>query len=272
MAGCLLNIFGVIMFLRVGWIVGQAGIIQTLAIMAISAVVTTLTALSMSAICTNGAILGGGAYYLISRAMGPAVGGSVGILFALGNMVAVSMYLIGFAETLATNLENEGGFSITGTYIHDVRIWSNIILIFELILALIGLKYVIKAQLGLLAFITLSIICFFIGSFYRKKDNDVGEQVLYAFDGWTNSNLATNVMSDYVDGYDFWSTLAIFFPAVTGIMAGANISGAYNICTKYISNLFFFCCIPPTLSFFFVSYDIHQVTFATRLQIFQREH
>ena len=50
MAGCLLNIFGVIMFLRVGFVIGQAGIIQGLIIMAISAVVVILTALSMSAI------------------------------------------------------------------------------------------------------------------------------------------------------------------------------------------------------------------------------
>ena len=67
---CLLNIFGVIMFLRVGWITGQAGIILTLVIMGVSAIVTTLTTLSMSALCTNGTIKGGGAYYIISRSLG----------------------------------------------------------------------------------------------------------------------------------------------------------------------------------------------------------
>eukprot|EP01084_Bolivina_argentea_P115109 204776_1 len=89
----LLNIFGVIMFLRVGFVVGQSG-------MAISSLVVLLTALSMSAICTNGTILSGGAYYMMSRALGPSIGGAIGILFSIGNMAACSLYLIGFAETL----------------------------------------------------------------------------------------------------------------------------------------------------------------------------
>eukprot|EP01083_Nonionella_stella_P113986 336539_1 len=125
MAGCLLNIFGVIMFLRVGFVVGQAGIIGALIIMSISAVVVVLTALSMSAICTNGTILAGGAYYIISRALGPSIGGAIGILFSIGNMVACSMYLIGFAETLVTNLAEQAGFQIFDDPVMDVRIWSN---------------------------------------------------------------------------------------------------------------------------------------------------
>ncbi len=79
--------------------------------MAISAVVTILTTLSMSALCTNGTVKGGGAYYLTSRSLGPAVGGSVGTLFAFGNMVAVSMYLIGFSETLVSHI---GSAILTG--------------------------------------------------------------------------------------------------------------------------------------------------------------
>ena len=153
--------------------------------------------------------------------MGPAFGGSVGIMLSFGNMVACSMYLIGFAETLVDNLRQEAdGFSITGDDIHDIRIWSNVVLIFVLILALVGLKYVIKAQIGLLIFITFSIITFFIGSFYQTSPDK-----LYGIDGWTNGNLSDNAGSQYVDGYNFWTTLAIFFSAVTGIMAGANISG-----------------------------------------------
>eukprot|EP01084_Bolivina_argentea_P128576 227248_1 len=219
MAGCLLNIFGVIMFLRVGWIVGQCGVIQAILIMVISGTVTTLTTLSMSAICTNGSILAGGAYYIISRTLGPAFGGSVGILLSFGNMFACSMYLIGFAETLVSETE----FSMTGNTLHDVRIWSNIILCVVLILALIGLKYVIKAQIALLVFICVAIFAFFVGSTYQTKEN-----VLYGVDGWSNGNFKENLTPSYVDGYSFWTCLAIFFPAVTGIMAGANISGDLN--------------------------------------------
>ena len=51
---CLLNIFGVIMFLRLGFVVGQAGLWYTFLIILLASVVTTLTTLSMAAIATNG--------------------------------------------------------------------------------------------------------------------------------------------------------------------------------------------------------------------------
>merc|ERR1719295_1794781 len=224
MASCLLCIFGVIMFLRVGFVVGNAGIIQALLIMGISATVVVLTALSMSAICTNGTILAGGPYYIISRALGPSVGGAIGILFSVGNMCACSLYLIGFAETLVANLAETSGFQIFDDPVMDVRIWSNVVLCFVLILAIVGLKYVIKANLGLLVFIVCAITLFFTGSFYKEVDGEDGEVVITP-KNWSNGNFATNLGPGYSDGYDFWGVLAIFFPAVTGIMAGANISG-----------------------------------------------
>lgn len=42
----------------------------------------------------------GGAYYLISRSLGPEFGGSIGLIFAFANAVAVAMYVVGFAETV----------------------------------------------------------------------------------------------------------------------------------------------------------------------------
>lgn len=56
---CLLNIWGVIMFLRLGWIVGQAGVAMSSLIVILASVVTIVSALSMSAICTNGEVKGG---------------------------------------------------------------------------------------------------------------------------------------------------------------------------------------------------------------------
>ena len=88
---CMLNIFGVIMFLRLGWVVGQAGVPLTIAIISIATVVTFLTTSSMSAIATNGTVKAGGAYFLISRSIGPKIGGAIGLLFSIGQSVAVSM-------------------------------------------------------------------------------------------------------------------------------------------------------------------------------------
>lgn len=97
---CILNIFGVMIFLRVSWLVGQAGVGLMSVMILLATLVTVITALSMSAICTNGEVRGGGAYYLISRSLGPEFGGAIGIVFSFANAVAAAMYVIGFAETL----------------------------------------------------------------------------------------------------------------------------------------------------------------------------
>ena len=103
-ARCMANIFGVIMFLRTGWIVGQAGIGLACLIILLSGFITTLTTMSMSAIATNGQVKGGGAYFLISRSVGPALGGAIGVLFTLGLLLGVALYTIGFCETMVSQL------------------------------------------------------------------------------------------------------------------------------------------------------------------------
>ena len=85
---CMQNILGTILYLRLSWIVGQAGIGLTFVVVGLCCSTTFLTSLSLSAIATNGAIKGGGPYYLISRALGPEFGGSVGLCFYLGTTVA----------------------------------------------------------------------------------------------------------------------------------------------------------------------------------------
>lgn len=97
---CLLNIWGVMLFLRISWVVAQAGIIESLIIVGVSALVCVITTLSLSAICTNGEVKGGGIYYIISRSLGPEFGASLGIVFAFANAVAASMNTIGFCDSL----------------------------------------------------------------------------------------------------------------------------------------------------------------------------
>ena len=64
---CLLNIWGVMLFLRLTWVIGQTGLIQGLLLITMANVVTAITALSMSAVSTNGQIKAGGIYFMISR-------------------------------------------------------------------------------------------------------------------------------------------------------------------------------------------------------------
>ena len=94
------NIFGVILFIRLPWIVGLAGVWAALGIVGFCCMTTMLTAISMSAIATNGKIPAGGSYFMISRTLGPEMGGAVGIQFYLATTVASAMYILGAVEIL----------------------------------------------------------------------------------------------------------------------------------------------------------------------------
>jgi len=213
---CLLNIFGVIMFLRLPWTVGQAGIWLTVIIILISNVVTTITTLSMSAICTNGEVRAGGAYYLISRSMGHRIGGPIGVLFSLGQAVAVALYVIGFCETVVLLAPS----TISGDELNDIRIFGLMVVSILLTMAYIGTGWVIKLQIFLLGLLVSSILSVIIGSLgATPEDEEKG------FIGISSSAASDNANPEFRDGYDFFSVFAVFFPAVTGIMAGANISG-----------------------------------------------
>ena len=74
-----LTIIGVIMYLRFGWIVGNAGLYGTLAIVFLANTITFITALSVSSIGSNERMETGGAYFMINRVLGFLPGGAVGI-------------------------------------------------------------------------------------------------------------------------------------------------------------------------------------------------
>jgi amino acid transporter len=98
---CCLSIIGVILFLRLGWAVGEAGVLGVLGMFGIGMVLILLTDLSLCALATNGKIRAGGAYYLISRSLGPEFGGAIGIIFFFANAVGIAFYMQGFADTVA---------------------------------------------------------------------------------------------------------------------------------------------------------------------------
>ncbi|XP_071039917.1 solute carrier family 12 member 2 [Parasteatoda tepidariorum] len=217
---CLLNIWGVMLFLRLSWVVGQAGIGLAIMIILLATVVTVLTSLSMSAICTNGEVKGGGTYYMISRSLGPEFGGAIGLIFSLANAVAVAMYVVGFSETMVQLLKNHG-LSIVDAGMHDVRIIGCITVIFLFGIAIIGTEWESKAQMGLLVILLVSMLDFVIGSFIPPSV----EKKSYGFTGWDLDVMQENFGPAFRQGETFISVFSVFFPAATGILAGANISG-----------------------------------------------
>ncbi|XP_063720784.1 solute carrier family 12 member 2-like isoform X2 [Symsagittifera roscoffensis] len=222
LARCLLNIWGVMIFLRIPWCVGHAGILEMTSIILLSTVVTIITTLSMSAICTNGFIKGGGAYYLISRSLGPEIGGAVGIMFAFANAVAVAMYIVGFAETVRGVLIEQGLLAADWD-LWDIRLIGLVTCIVILAVALLSLSLVVKVQLSLLVLLIVAILDVTLGSFVSPPWRD--DRTKYGFTGYNYTTFSTNLMSDYGQKENYFTVFAIFFPAATGILAGANISG-----------------------------------------------
>uniref|UniRef100_A0A3B3WSQ4 Solute carrier family 12 member 2 n=1 Tax=Poecilia mexicana TaxID=48701 RepID=A0A3B3WSQ4_9TELE len=215
---CMLNIWGVMLFIRMSWIVGQAGIGLTIAIILMATLVTTITGLSTSAIATNGFVRGGGAYYLISRSLGPEFGGSIGLIFAFANAVAVAMYVVGFAETVVEMLSDVD--ALMTDELNDIRIVGTLTVILLLGISVAGMEWEAKAQIVLLVILLAAIANYFLGTFIPVDNKEPK-----GFFGYHTAILFENFGPDFREEETFFSVFAIFFPAATGILAGANISG-----------------------------------------------
>uniref|UniRef100_A0A674AE41 Solute carrier family 12 member 1 n=1 Tax=Salmo trutta TaxID=8032 RepID=A0A674AE41_SALTR len=214
---CMLNIWGVMLFIRLSWVFGQAGWGLGIVVIALSCVVTTVTGLSMSAICTNGVVRGGGAYYLISRSLGPEFGGSIGLIFAFANAVAVAMYVVGFAETVVDLLKENDAIMIDE--LNDIRIIGCISVVLLLGISVAGMEW--EAKIGLLIILLIAIANVFVGTGIPASTDKKSK----GFFNYDAKIFMENLPPDFRNGETFFSVFAIFFPAATGILAGANISG-----------------------------------------------
>lgn len=104
-----LNTLSIIMFLRFGFILSETGILGMFLLLLIGYLIDFTTALSLSAIATNGTVKGGGAYYLSSRTLGPEFGGSVGVIFTLGQIANVALNVVGLVESVVKNFGSRHG-------------------------------------------------------------------------------------------------------------------------------------------------------------------
>ncbi|MEO1521476.1 MAG: Na-K-Cl cotransporter [Cyanobacteria bacterium J06633_2] len=190
----ILTILGVIMYLRFGWVVGNVGLIGSLVIVTLSTSITLLTALSVCAIATDRVVRVGGAYYMISRSLGIETGGAVGIPLYIAQALSVALYTLGFAESI---VEVFPGLSQVGIAL--------LVTLFVAVLAITSASLAIRTQYIIMAAIALSLLSLAFG----PSLPEVQAQALSIPD--TEES--------------FWGVFAVFFPAVTGIMAGVNMSG-----------------------------------------------
>jgi amino acid transporter len=202
----LLTILGVIMYLRMGWVVGNAGLLGTWLIIIVSFLITLCTALSMSAITTNIRIGAGGAYAIISQALGLEVGGSLGIPRYISQGLAVTMYIFGFREGWL------GIFPYHDPFLVDIAVF-----LFLFSIAYISANLAIKTQYVIMVVIILSIVSIVIAAYNGSMQIPTSDALSWgSFKGSPDNNFK---------GSNFWVVFAVFFPAATGIMAGANMSG-----------------------------------------------
>ena len=191
----ILTILGGIMYLRFGWVVGNLGLPGTLLVVTLATSITFLTGLSVAAIATDQRVRIGGAYYMISRSLGLETGGAVGIPLFVAQGLSVALYTVGFAESVVQVFPGA-----------DAR-WVGIVTTVAVAaLALVSARAAIRAQYVIMAAIALSLISLLAGSALPEP--------------------ALGVAGPPVDdAVPFWQVFAVFFPAVTGIMAGVNMSG-----------------------------------------------
>jgi len=189
----MLTILGVILYLRVGWVVANAGLAGTLIIVVLAHVITITTSYSLSALATSMRVGGGGAYWLISRSMGLELGGALGIPLYLSQALSLTLYSFGLAESIRIVWPGA-----------PVQILAAVIVILVVLLAVKSTVWALRMQLPIMVLIGVSIAALVSGTSFT------GSQVPM-FGGEQSAG--------------FWEVFAVFFPAVTGILAGLGLSG-----------------------------------------------
>ena len=194
----ILTILGVIMYLRLPSIVGQAGLWQTISIILVAHIISITTGLSVASIATDKKVKAGGPYYMISRSFGLPIGGTLGLALFVGLSFSVSLYAIGFSESILSFL----GIEITK---NTIRVAGSITLVVVTIVTFVSTNLAIKAQYFIMLAIILSLISIFLG---------------------VHSHVPTEPMFRPASTASPYIVLfGIFFPAVTGFTAGVSMSG-----------------------------------------------
>ncbi|MBQ4106559.1 MAG: amino acid permease [Lentisphaeria bacterium] len=201
----LLSIFGAVMFMRLGFVVGGLGITGALIILLTAESIAIASGLSVALISTNTPVYGGGVYFLISRALGPNFGTAVGISLYLAQAMGIPFYILGFSEAIATIYPALAPHTM----------WLNLgPLAILVMLAFFGADWAIRVQYVVLTVLGLSIVAILLGA---------GLTISTQGSQWAaNLPIPTTGTASFSD---FAASFAIFFPAVTGFLAGVNMSG-----------------------------------------------
>lgn len=223
-----LNVLSILMFLRFGFILGQAGFVGMMGMLIAGYFINLLTTMSISAIATNGTVRGGGAYYLISRSLGPEFGGAIGIVFYLGSVFNTSLNSVGLVDCLMVNFgKREGAMGqwMPQSYWYQF-LWATLVLATCTLVCLAGSGLFARASNGLLIVLLVAIVSIPLSALIRDPFVDVRDGIV--FTGFSMNTFRQNLLPHVTKGAagsamkgheNFQDLFGILFPATGGILA-----------------------------------------------------
>ncbi|XP_059160463.1 solute carrier family 12 member 9-like isoform X2 [Physella acuta] len=246
-----LSMFSTLLYLRGGFVVGQAGLLETYSMLVLSYFILAMTVLSICAISTNGALEGGGAYYMISRALGPEFGGSIGFMFFVAQVLSTALYITGFVEGVLQNF-GVGGTSTPNSGLPISEWWkylySTVSLFVCLLICIVGGAMFARTSAAILIIVVICTLSVIISVFAKNDEIHVQlpstNENYPGFNGTYTGlrastfreNLASNFTTDYSTNKEmsYGTVFSILFSSVTGILNGANMSGELKDPSKNI--------------------------------------
>lgn len=227
-----LNVLSILMFLRFGFILGQSGVLGMMAMLVACYAINFLTTLSISAIATNGTVRGGGAYYLISRSLGPEFGGSIGIVFYLGFVLNTGMNAVGLVACFVQDFGSQHGS--WSNWLPDnfwwQYLWATVVLVVCTAICLAGSGIFARCSNALLVIVLVATFSIPISAFVQHPFTNVKLGIEYT--GLSLETLKGNLLprltkgaaGSQMKGKETWQDLfGILFPATGGIFASAHL-------------------------------------------------
>jgi len=229
-----LNVLSILMFIRFGFILGQSGIVGMLVMLVAAYLINLVTTMSISAIASNGTVRGGGAYYLISRSLGPEFGGSIGVISYLGFVFNTGMNAVGLIDCLVYNFGSISG-NWSNTLPEDAwwqYLWSSLVVVVCVAICLAGSAIFARASNGLLLVLLIATFSIPLSSVVMGPFEETKQ--FTQFTGLSIQTLKENLLPHFTRGAagsqlrekeNYQDLFGILFPATGGILAGASMSG-----------------------------------------------
>ncbi|KAM7308196.1 solute carrier family 12 member 8 [Ixodes scapularis] len=207
---CMIHLFGVIVFLRSGWIVGNAGVEQAVLMVLVTVSVCSLAVLAGIGVCERCHLDSGGIHVLLSHILGARVGGAASLIYCFGQAVSSALHVMGFAESMGQLLKfHEDPWMQRGI--------ATALVVLLLGINVAGVKWVVRLQFALLIILLMAALDFAVGTFIRYDAE-------HGVTGYSASTFRNNSAPRYEDHQNWFTVFGVFFPAMTGVFAGINMS------------------------------------------------